>query len=501
MTNALNRNGARVVRVAIIGSGFAGLGAAIRLRQAGIDDIVVLERAGAVGGVWRDNAYPGAACDVESYLYSFSFAPNARWQHMFSPQPEIFGYLQRVADDFGLTPHIRLNCPVEEARWDASAARWRLTTRQGAIEAEHMVVATGALADPAMPRLPGIDHFAGKVFHSSRWDHSFDLRGKRVAAIGTGASAIQFVPAIQPHVAQLTLFQRSAPWVMPRHDRAIGPTEQRLLEKVPGLHWLYRARIYARRELNVLAFRHPALMKSAERTSLKHLRAQVSDPDLRAKLTPTYRLGCKRVLISNDYWRSLDQPNADVVTSGIREVTRSGIVDNDGTLHEVDAIIFGTGFKTDHLPLTDRIYGADGASMAQSWGRSPRAHLGTMVAGYPNVYLMHGPNIGLAHTSVIHMLESQIEVVIDAIRYAAHRGAATIEPTVQAQARFVEAVDQLTEGSVWTAGGCDNWYRDATGRNSHLWPSATFDFRRRTRQFRPEDYVVHPARPRADLLS
>lgn len=490
MTN-LNRYGQPEAdaRVVIIGSGFAGLGTAIMLQKAGFEKIRILERADQIGGVWRDNDYPGAACDVQSYLYSYSFAPNTAWGHMFSRQGDILAYLQRVVCDHDLDPMLQLSCTVESAAWDDSRAAWHLETSTGPVEAEHLVVATGALADPVIPDLPGIDSFSGEAFHSSRWNHDVDLIGKKVAVIGTGASAIQFVPAIQPQVESLTLFQRTAPWVMPRHDRPIGSRERKALAAVPGLHLLKRSRIYVERELTVLAFRNPLLMKVAERTGRKHLREHVSDPELRAKLTPDYRLGCKRILISNDYLPALDAPNADVVTSGIREVTGAGVIDADGVLHEVDVIIFGTGFKTDGLPLTDRIHDASGTSMAQRWGDSPRAYLGTMVAGFPNLYLMHGPNIGLGHTSVITMFEAQGRYIVDAVRQASQVGS-TIEPTPQAQDRFVDDVDELTDGTVWTTGGCSSWYLDATGRNSNLWPGATFDYHRRARRFRADDHVV-----------
>ena len=484
-------------RVAIIGSGFAGLGAAIALQRAGFDDVVILERSSGVGGVWRDNDYPGAACDVQSYLYSFSFAPNTRWNHMFSPQGEILDYLRRVADDFGLLPKVRLDCPVEEATWDTDRGLWVLRTPQGPVEAEHMVVATGALADPAIPELEGIEDFAGAVFHSSRWDHDLDLAGKRVAVVGTGASAIQFVPEIQPEVESLTLFQRTPPWVMPRHDRPIKGVEKLAMSVLPPLHLLRRARIYAQREMTVLGFRHPALMKLAERTARKHLEEQVSDPELREKLTPSYRMGCKRILISNDYLQALDAPNADVVTSGIKQVTTAGVVDGDGVLHEVDAIIFGTGFKTNGLPLTDRIHGPGGTTMAESWGDSPRAYLGTTVAGFPNAYLMHGPNIGLGHTSVITMFEAQSRYIVDAVRHSVEHGV-PVEPTAEAQREFVSRVDELTDGTVWTSGGCSSWYLDTTGRNSNLWPGATVDYHRRTLRFRPDDHRT-PGRESAAL--
>ncbi|WP_078312227.1 MULTISPECIES: NAD(P)/FAD-dependent oxidoreductase [unclassified Mycobacterium] len=475
--------------VAVIGSGFAGMCAAIQLRRAGFG-VTILERAAAVGGVWRDNDYPGAACDVQSHVYSYSFEPNPDWNHTFARQGEIRAYLEKAADDYGLRPHLRLNTSVEEARWDGALAQWRFATPNGELVADHMVVATGALADPVVPRLPGLDRFDGAVFHSARWDHSFDLTPKRVAVIGTGASAIQFVPAIQPKIKQLKLFQRTAPWVMPRHDRPISRWTRALFHTLPVFQSAQRVRIFLERELQVYAFRFPVAMKFAERTALKHLESQVSDPALRAKLTPDYRLGCKRILLSNEYWAALDKPNADVVTSGIREVTDNGVVDNDGVLHEVDAIILGTGFKTDGLPLTDRIYGSHGRTMAQTWQDSPRAYLGTTVAGFPNAYLMHGPNIGLSHNSVIEMFENQSADIVDAVRYCRDHGLAQIEPTLHAQAEFVDEVDKLTQGSVWTSGGCTSWYLDATGRNSNLWPSTTIAYRLKTRQFRPTDHAL-----------
>ncbi|MFD4352659.1 flavin-containing monooxygenase [Nocardia sp. NPDC058518] len=489
MTDTYDTGRARP-RVAIIGSGFAGVGAAIALERAGIADVVVLERADSVGGVWRDNDYPGAACDVQSHLYSYSFAPNSEWQNMFARRDEILAYFERVTDEFGIGSRVLLNCAVREMHWDADAACWTLHTARGEIEAEHVVVATGALADPVVPGIPGRDRFEGPVFHSARWDHSFDLRGKRVAVVGTGASAIQFVPEIQPLVEQLTVFQRTAPWVVPRHDRPIGERERAVLRSVPLLQKAARLRIYLERELTLLGFRNPALMAFTERTARNHLRKSVSDVGLRAKLTPDYRLGCKRILISNDYLPALDAPNADVVTSGVREFTARAVVDNDGVEHPVDAVIFGTGFETDRLPLTDRIYGPGGATMAEVWGQSPSAYLGTTVTGFPNVYLMHGPNIALGHTSVLTMFESQINYLVEAIRYSAEHECCAIEPSPEAQARFRALVDRLTDGSVWTAGGCSSWYLDATGRNSNLWPGSTLTFRRMTRRFQPSDHVL-----------
>jgi cation diffusion facilitator CzcD-associated flavoprotein CzcO len=344
--------------VAIIGTGFGGLAAAIQLKRAGVGDLVILEKAGDVGGVWRDNSYPGCACDVQSHLYSYSYAPNSGWEHMFSRQPEIWAYLRRCASEFDLNRNIRFNTAVEQLLWMEDEQRWAITTSTGILSAAHVVLATGALSEPQIPELPGLDDFEGAVFHSARWDHGFDLEGKRVAVVGTGASAIQFVPAIQPRVGQLTLFQRTAPWVMPRHDRPITDGERARFGSFPITQRLQRWKIYLEREQTVLGFRHPGLMKLAERQARRHLARQVSDPELRRKLTPDYRLGCKRILISNDYLKSLNQPNAEMVTSGIREVRARSVVDDDGVEHEVDAIIFGTGFRTQSLPLTEFTYGA-----------------------------------------------------------------------------------------------------------------------------------------------
>lgn len=477
--------------VAIIGTGFGGIATAIRLRQDGFDDLVVLDRAGDVGGVWRDNDYPGAAVDVQCQLYSFSFAPNPHWRNFFAKQPEIHAYLKGVTEKFGLRGHLVLNCAVRQLDWDAAKQRWRLQTRPGERTANHVVIATGALADPMIPALAGLDRFGGVSFHSARWDHDFDLAGKRVAVIGTGASAVQFVPAIQPGVGHMTVFQRTPAWVIPRHDREIGSRSRLLFRAVPLLQRLQRLRIYLQRELFVLGFRNPSLLKLAERQARNHLETQVSDPALRTKLLPDYRLGCKRILISDDYLPALDQPNATLITDGIREVDEHGIVDVTGAHHCVDAIIFGTGFQTSRLPLTDRIHGADGRTMAQVWDGNPTAYLGTSVAGFPNCYLIHGPNIGLGHTSVIHLFESQANYIAAAIGYARAHDVASVEPTSGAQEALIAEVDRLSAGSVWTAGGCKSWYLNDNGRNINLWPGTTFDYRRRTLRFDPAQHLLH----------
>jgi cation diffusion facilitator CzcD-associated flavoprotein CzcO len=479
--------------VAIIGAGFGGIATAIRLRQAGVNDVVLLDRAGDVGGVWRDNDYPGAAVDVQSSLYSFSFAPNPDWHNTFAKQPELYAYLRDVTDRFGLRRQLVLNCAVERLDWDPAEHVWRLQTARGDRTAAHVVLATGALADPVIPAFPGLDRFTGVSFHSARWDHALDLAGKRVAVIGTGPSAIQFIPAIQPAIGHMTVFQRTAAWVVPRHDRAVGAVRRRLFRAVPVLQSLERLRIYLQREMLWVGFHNPALMRLPERRARTFLETQVRDPELRAKLLPTYRFGCKRVLISDDYLRSLDQRNVALVTDGISEITEQGITDNTGTEHPVDVIIFGTGFRTAQLPLTDRTHGADGRTMAEVWDGEPTAYLGTSVAGFPNCYLIHGPNIGLGHTSVIHMLESQGNYISAAVAYARDHALAAVESTTAAQQTYATEVDKLGAGSVWTAGGCKSWYLNENGRNTNIWPGTTIDFRRRTLHFDPTQHLAHRA--------
>jgi cation diffusion facilitator CzcD-associated flavoprotein CzcO len=484
--------------IAIIGTGFGAIATAVRLRQAGFDDFVLIDRADDVGGVWRDNSYPGAAVDVKSHLYSLSFAPHPDWHNAFAKQPELHDYLRRVADQFDLRRRLVLGCEVQQLRWDGIEHRWSLQTELGERTAEHVVVATGALAEPVVPDLPGLTRFKGARFHSARWDHSFDLTGKRVAVIGTGASAIQFVPAIQPAVDQMTVFQRTPPWIMPRHDHAISARTRKLFRAVPLLQRLVRARIYVEFEWMIVAFQHPKLMRVAERRARKHLEAQVPNPELREKLTPNYRLGCKRILLSDDYLPALAQPNVAVNTDGIREIRDHTIVDNAGVEHPVDAIILGTGFNTLGLPLTDRIYDGDQVAMADRWAGNPTAYLGTAVAGYPNCYLIHGPNIGTGHNSVIHMFESQANYIAGAVSHAHANGVASIEPTPAAQAAYTADVDGMSAGTVWTAGGCHSWYLNDSGRNVNIWPGSTLDFRRRTLRFDPSAHLMRRPTP-ADL--
>jgi len=488
----------RHLRVAIAGGGFSGLGTAIKLKELGEHDFLIFERASRVGGVWRDNTYPGCACDVPSHLYSFSFARNPDWTHSFSRQWEIWAYLEQCADRFGLRPHLRFDQGVLEATWDDDAQRWQLVTTGGCFTADVFVAAVGALSEPGIPKLPGLTSFEGKTFHSARWDHTYDLAGKQVAVVGTGASAIQFVPVIQPEVKELTIFQRTAPWVVPRRDRAFRETERERLRHSEALQWLVRSGIYSIRELGAVAFFHPRIARLVQKLAERHLRRSVKDPVLRAKLTPNYTIGCKRILISDDYYPAITQPNVEVVTHEVTRVTATGVVASDGQERPVDAIIFGTGFQIQDYPFGKVVRGRTGKTLAETWTTTMTAHLGTTVAGFPNLFLLQGPNTGLGHTSVIVMIEAQIDHVLNAIRHLRSTGATSVEPTEQAQSAFVAKIDHDMEGTVWTAGGCASWYLDRQGRNSTLWPSFTFAFRQRVAPFDPAEYRTRMPHGRAD---
>lgn len=478
------------VQLAIVGAGFGGLGAAIRLKQRGYRDLVIFERAGDLGGTWRDNSYPGCACDVPSHVYSFSFALNPNWSNTYSPQAEIWDYLKRCADRYELRPSIRFDTEVRQASWDADAGRWRIDTSAGEWTADVLISAGGPLNEPAVPKLPGLETFRGTTFHSSRWDHEHDLTGRRVAVIGTGASAIQFVPAIQPAVGRLTLFQRTAAWVMPRNERPLRRWEHWMYNRIPGAQRVMRTIVYWGIESTVVGFLRPPVMRVAQRLALRNLRKAVPDPQLRAKLTPNYRMGCKRVLKSNTYYPALTRDNVDVVTEPILEVRPHGVVTADGVEHEADTIIFGTGFRVTDQPIAERIRGRDGRSLAEVWQGSPQAHWGTTVAGFPNLFLLLGPNTGLGHNSVVLMIESQLNYLISALDRLRSTGQRVLEPRADAQRRFVAAVDRRMATTVWSTGGCHSWYIDATGRNSMLWPGSTWRFRQRMKRFDVKAYEV-----------
>ncbi|MEU1330270.1 NAD(P)/FAD-dependent oxidoreductase [Streptomyces sp. NPDC005865] len=486
------------VRVAVIGSGFGGLGAAVRLRREGITDFVVLERAGAVGGTWRDNSYPGCACDVPSHLYSFSFAPNPDWPRTFSGQERIREYLEHVADTFRLRPHLRLDTEVKLMRWDAGQLRWEIETSRGTLTADVVVSATGPLSDPKTPDIPGIDTFPGKVFHSARWDHDYDLSGKRVAMIGTGASAIQIVPEIQKKVGRLTLFQRTPPWVMPRADRAITGAERWLHRQLPFTTQARRGLLWGIRELQVQAFtKRPNELGMVERIAKRNMYRAIKDPALREKLTPTYRIGCKRILLSNTYYPALAKPNVDVVASGLTEVRGSTVVAADGTETEVDAIIFGTGFHVTDMPIADRVVGDEGLSLMETWKDGMNALRGATAAGFPNWMTIIGPNTGLGNSSMILMIESQLNYMADYLRQLnVLGGRAALAARPAAVTAWNTRVQERMKRTVWNTGGCNSWYLDENGVNTTVWPGTTTEFRAATRRVDLSEYeVLRPPKP------
>ncbi|KUM83192.1 MULTISPECIES: flavin-containing monooxygenase [Streptomyces] len=480
------------VRVAVVGSGFGGLGAAVRLRREGVTDFVVLERADSVGGTWRDNSYPGCACDVPSHLYSFSFAPNPDWPRTFSGQEHIRAYLEHVTDVFRLRPHIRLNSEVKRMTWDSEKLRWDIETASGRLSADLVVSATGPLSDPRIPEIPGLDSFPGKVFHSARWDHDYDLRGKRVAMVGTGASAIQIVPAVQPLARSVTLFQRTPPWVMPRMDREISGAERWLHRQLPFTSQVRRGLLWGIRELQVQAFtKRPNELGAVEQLAKRNMARAIKDPALRAKLTPDYRIGCKRILLSSTYYPALAQPNVDVVASGLSRVEGSKLVAADGTEAEVDAIVFGTGFHVTDMPIADRVVGADGRTLAEAWKGGMEALRGASAAGFPNWLSVIGPNTGLGNSSMILMIESQLNYLADFVRQLdVLGGRAALDARPAAVAAWNHRVQERMKRTVWNTGGCTSWYLDANGRNSTIWPGTTTEFRRATRRVDLAEYEV-----------
>jgi cation diffusion facilitator CzcD-associated flavoprotein CzcO len=484
----------------IVGSGFAGLCAAIKLAEDGETDYVVIEKAEDVGGTWRDNTYPGACCDVPSQLYSFSFARNPEWSSSYSPQPEIQAYLRRVAREYDVVDRIVFGTELERAVWDDEAMVWRCRTTSGEVVARTVITGTGSLSEPRLPSIEGLETFEGSLFHSARWDHSVDLTGKRVAVIGTGASAIQIVPVVQQVAAHLDVYQRTAPWVIPRNDRRYPRLERIALRRVPALASLYRTGIYWAHEGYVPAFTwQPKLGAPAEKAATINIRKAIKDPDLRAKVMPTFRLGCKRVLRSNTYYPALAADDVDLVTDAIARVTPTGVVTADGVEHPADVIVVATGFWTTEQPIAERIVGRDGRTLAEEWaGTGMSAYKGTTVHGFPNLFMMTGPNTGQGHTSVVFVIESQVTYLRDALRTMRERAYAAVEPRAVAQQRWNANVQRRMKHTVWSRGGCSSWYLDAHGRNTVLWPKATFTFRRKLARFDVDAYDVQAARPAPD---
>jgi cation diffusion facilitator CzcD-associated flavoprotein CzcO len=481
------------VEIAIVGTGFGGLGMAIRLKQQGVRDLVVLERASDVGGTWFANAYPGCQCDVPSNLYSFSFAPNPDWTHSYPLQPQIQRYLRRCAERFGILEHTHLSCEMREAAWDSAAGRWQIETSSGRLRAKVLVAAPGLLSEPTAPPIPGLDGFGGTVFHTARWDHGHDLSGERVALIGTGATAVQVGPQIRPKVARLHVFQRTPGWVLPHPDRAIPRAIRRLYARVPAIQRLVRHGDYAMRETLAAGMtHHRRLLGPVELVARAQLRVQVRDPAMRAQLTPRYHIGCKRVLLSNDWYPMLVAPNAELVTAPIAEVRERSIVTADAVERPVDAIILATGFRPTNPPIAHRLTGAGGQLLADVWNGSPQAYVGTVISGFPNLFLLYGPNVNLGHSSIVYMLESQIHYVLQAIALLRRGDVKALDVRPAVQRAYNEDIARRLSTTVWDAGGCASWYLDANGRNSTMWPDYTFRYRRRVDRFDVADYDMEP---------
>jgi cation diffusion facilitator CzcD-associated flavoprotein CzcO len=484
------------VRTLVVGAGFGGLAMAIKLQERGLGDFLVVERGSDVGGTWRDNTYPGAACDVPSQLYSYSFALNPDWSRSFSPQPEIQDYIRKTAAASGVLDHFVFDTTVQDAAWDEATQVWQVSTSRGDLTADVLVSAAGALSDPKNPDIEGFESFQGEVFHSARWNHDYDLTGKRVAVIGTGASSIQIVPEVAPQVAHLDVYQRTAPWVLPRNDRDYTGVEKLAFHHVPGVQRAYRTAIYWGRELYVPAFtKWPKMATPAKLMALQNIKKGITDPELRKKVTPDYEIGCKRILISNGYYPALDRDNVDLVTEGIAKVTPTGIVDRDGVEREVDAIVVATGFHTTELPIAQHITGLGGVTLADHFAEhGMQAYKGTTVNGFPNLFFVVGPNTGLGHSSMVFMIESQVAYILDALRHLEREGVAAVQPRAEVQASYVQDLQDRMTQTVWSAGGCASWYLDSHGRNVTLWPRATFTFRRLLSRFDREAYdVVEPA--------
>jgi len=477
-------------RVGIIGAGIAGVGMGVKLIEAGLSDFVIVERNESVGGTWFEHTYPGCGCDIPTHLYSYSFARNPGWSRLFPRQDEILEYVRRTADEYGVTPHIRFGCEMEHSRWDGRARKWRVQTSDGEFTCDVLVSAIGATAEPAEPDIPGLETFEGHRFHSARWDHDHDLFGERVAVIGTGPAAAQFVPRIQPELERLVVFQRTPPWVMPHPDRRVSGVERALYRSVPALQDLQRNVIFGIHEATGVGFRgRTALLRPIEAMGRAHLRRQVRDPELRAKLTPDYRFGCKRPILSNTYYPALSAPNAEVVTEPIESVDAGAVITTDGRRHEVDTIISAIGYRYNRSLLVERLTGKGGKTLGDTWKGSPRAYLGSAVPGFPNMFILLGPNT-VAINLVIFSLEAQIAYVMGALDEMERAGARRIEVRPERLEGFVSEVDRRSEGSVWTEGGCNAYYTDDNGRNFAIYPGFAADFRRRTRRFDADAYEL-----------
>jgi len=473
------------LRIAILGAGASGICLGVKLRAAGFRDFTIFEKSHDVGGTWHDNRYPGACCDVPSHLYSFSFERKADWSRKFAPQAEIQAYFRHVVDAYGLRPHLRLGTEIASARFDETAGVWRLRTVSGeAHEAEVLASGVGQLNRPHVPDFPGRESFAGAAFHSARWDPGVPLAGKRVAVIGNAASALQFIPPVAEQAAHVTVFQRSPNYVMPRLDHAYGERSKWLFAHVPGLERLLRWWIYWSFELRFFVFRGRGdawLARRIRKACLDHLAAEIPDPELRAALTPDYAPGCKRLLISDDYLPALRRSNVELVTSSIERIAPEGVVTRDGRLHAADVIVYGTGFETTSFLAPIEIEGQGGRKLHDVWRDGAAAYLGLCVSGFPNLFLLYGPNTNLGHNSILFMIEAQVRYLLACLEELRRSGRSSLEVRAEAQERFDDEMQRALAGTVW-ATGCGSWYKTPSGRITNNWKGFTLEYWWRTRR-------------------
>ncbi|MEM6806403.1 MAG: NAD(P)/FAD-dependent oxidoreductase [Bacteroidota bacterium] len=478
-------------QVAIIGAGFGGLGMGIRLKKSGNTSFIIFEKAAELGGTWRENRYPGCACDVPANLYSFSFAQNPNWSRKYARQEEILAYMKKTSQDFGMEEFIRYNSEVSEIKFIESAGHWEVKTKDGyACTAQIVVSATGPLSRPNMLNLKGKDSFKGDLFHTALWDSSFDPKGKRIAVVGTGASAIQAIPELAKDAKELYVFQRSAPWILPRPDRSFHGIEKWMNRNIPGFLALKRQLLYLRLESSVNGFLGKSLMNDLATWGANlHRKKSIKDPELRRKTTPNYKLGCKRVLVSSDYYPALQLPHVELLETPAAEIKEHSIIDKQGKEYEVDAILMATGFIASEIYLDMNIYGRAGQELIKSWeAEGPEAYYGLSVSGYPNLFFLLGPNTGLGHNSVVHMIESQVNYVLDYMKVLKARGLKFLDIKSQVQEAHNEEIQEKLKSTVWQSGGCQSWYQTSKGKNTTLWPGSTIKYRKITREVHPHAY-------------
>lgn len=479
-------------KICIIGAGFGGLAMAIRLKQQGINDFIIVEKSGDIGGTWRENQYPGAACDVQSHMYSFSFAPKTNWSQRYAEAKEIFDYLQSITDQYQLRQHCKFHHEVTEMHYQAQSCDWYIRLKQGqTLTCQYVIFASGPLHIPHIPHIPGIENFKGKVFHSAQWDHSYDLKGKKVASIGTGGSAIQYIPKIAADVAQLYVFQRSAAWIIPRDERQYFDLEKKLFQKFDSIRKLHRARLYWSNESRFMPIAQPTVMKYAQKVVTAWIHYQVKNKTLAQRLTPDYAMGCKRILISNTYYPTFKRSNVELVTNAIKEIKEQSIVTKDGTEREIDCLIYGTGFITDpQIYLKSfQCKGLNGIDLQDQWRTGAESYYGICTKNFPNFFQLLGPNTLLAHNSVVFMIEAQVNYILQLMQLVEQTESHGILVKDKVHDQFNQQLQNHLKDTVWQS-GCVSWYQNQTGKNFALWPHYTWKYWLKTHKINAQDYYL-----------